>query len=176
MDAYEKDRQKYLPRRVSLLLIAESPPPAASVQSSRHFYRSDKPRRDDRLYINTIRALFPEAAATAETILEEDKENWLQKFKTSGYYMIEALEKSLPHEVAKQKRQALIRENLPRLRARVRQLTTKNTKIILIKSNVFEVAAGPLRAAGFTRPQQIPTGLPRPLQPKRLPGKIIETC
>ena len=67
-----------------------------------------------------------------------------------GWYMIEALEKSQVHEVAKQQRQEKIREILPHLIERVRAVADPDTKIILIKSNVFEVAAEPLRDAGFT--------------------------
>jgi hypothetical protein len=64
--------------------------------------------------------------------------------------MIEALETSLPHHITKQQRQVLIRESLPRLIKRVRELANQDTKIILIKSNVFDVAAEPLRKEGFT--------------------------
>lgn len=146
---YEKIRQQYLPKRIKVLLIAESPPPAAHIDSSRHFYRSDKVRRDDRLLINTIRALYPETEPVAEAKLEHEKEQWLRQFQSDGWYMIEALETTLPHEVSKKERQEQIRENLPRLIERIRKLANKNTKLILIKSNVFEVAAEPLRKAGF---------------------------
>lgn len=119
------------------------------MQSSRHFYRSEKVRRDDRLFTNTIKALCPAAANLTEPELEKNKESWLQRFRADGWYMVEALEESQVHEVTKKERQARIQETLPRLIERVKQLATKNTKIILIKSNVFEVAAQPLRAAGF---------------------------
>ena len=63
--------------------------------------------------------------------------------------MIEALETSQRHEITKPQRQERIRESLPRLIERVKELAAKDTKIILIKSNVFAVAAEPLRRAGF---------------------------
>lgn len=131
-------------------MIAESPPPAANIASSRQFYRSDRIRKDDRLFTNTIRALYPEAADLPETELEENKERWLRRFQADGWYMIESLEASLGHEVTKQERQALIQKHLPRLLERVKELADKKTRIILIKSNVFVVAAEPLRAAGYT--------------------------
>jgi hypothetical protein len=149
MQSYELTRQQYRPKHIKVLLIAESPPPAADVASSRQFYRSDKPRRDDRLFINTIRALYPEISDTPEAELEQEKEQWLRRFQDDGWYMIEALETSLPHEVTKPERQDLIQKHLPRLLARVRELASKDTKIILIKSNVFVVAAEPLCEAGF---------------------------
>lgn len=85
-----------------------------------------------------------------EIELEQAKEQWLRKFQSDGWYMIEALEESLKHQVTKPQRQELIRNELPRLVERVRQLALDDTKLILIKSNVFEVAAEPLRRAGFT--------------------------
>lgn len=150
MSSYDTVRQKYKPEDIKFLLIAESPPPAPEVQSSRQLYYTDRIRRDDRLFTNTIRALYPEAAETPEAELEELKEGWLNRLKVDGFYMIEALETSQPHEVTKQQRQERIRKALPGLIRRVRYLADPDTKIILIKSNVFDVAAQPLRDAGFT--------------------------
>jgi hypothetical protein len=64
--------------------------------------------------------------------------------------MIEALETSLAHEVTKEQRQERIRKALPRLIERVKGLAEPQTKIILIKSNVFNIAATPLKEAGLT--------------------------
>lgn len=151
MHTYEQLRQTYKPEHITLLLIAESPPPAhATTPSSRHFYRSSHVRRDDRLFTNTIKALYPEPADLTEAQIQPDKEEWLRRFQRDGYYMIEALEESQVHEVTKEQRQERIRAALPRLIERVRRLANDDTKIVLIKSNVFEVAAQPLRDAGFT--------------------------
>lgn len=149
MVAYDEVRQKYRPKQVKVLLIAESPPPAPSVQSSRQFYYTDRIRQDDRLFTNTIRALLPDAEDLTEPELEQDKECWLCKFQAAGYYMVEALEESQMHEVTKKQRQALIASAAPRLVERVRQIATPQTKIVLIKSNVYQMAAEPLRQAGF---------------------------
>jgi hypothetical protein len=145
---YDELRKSYCPAHVKVLLIAESPPPAAEIESSRHFYRSDKVRREDRLFTNTMRALYPETAELPAD-LEATKEQLLRRFQQDGWYMIEALETSQKHEVTKQQRQEHIRDALPRLLERVQKIANKNTKIILIKSNVFEVAREPLREAGF---------------------------
>lgn len=147
---YDEIRKKYQPDHIAFLLIAESPPPAPHIQSSRQFYYADRIRKDDRLFTNTIRAIYPETADAPETELEAQKESWLQRLKQDGVYMIEALEDSQEHEVTKKDRQARIRATLPRLIERVGQLANADTKIILIKSNVFDVAAEPLRKSGFT--------------------------
>ncbi|MDX2775818.1 hypothetical protein PV379_00410 [Streptomyces caniscabiei] len=149
MEPYEVTRQKYKPDRIAVLFIAESQPPAASTPSSRQFYRSDHIRKGDRLFVNTIKALYPEAATLTEQTIEQQKETWLRRFQADGYYMIEALDESLVHEVTKKERQEKIRRNLPALIKKVHDLASADTKLILIKSNVFDVAAAPLRQAGF---------------------------
>ena len=149
MGSYEEVRLRYKPRHIKVLLIAESPPPPAKVQSSRQFYYTDRIRKDDRLFTNTIRALYPETAELPEAELQEQKESWLKRFKDDGWYMIEALEESQAHEVTKNQRQQKIRASIPRLIERVKELVDDEGKIILIKSNVFEAAAEPLRQAGF---------------------------
>jgi len=149
MSDYDAVRETYKPGHIKFLLIAESPPPPAHIQSSRQFYYTDRIRKDDRLFTNTIWALFPDAKELAEAELEAHKVEWLQKFQASGWYMIEALEQSQVHEVTKRQRQARIGDHLPRLIERVKALAEADTKIILIKSNVFDVAAEPLREAGF---------------------------
>lgn len=149
MNDYESTRVQYRPEHIKWLLIAESPPPAPEIQSSRQFYCTDRVRKDDRLFTNTIRALYPEAAELPESEMEAAKETWLRRFQADGGYIIEALEESQQHKVTKQQRQERIREALPRLIERVRALAEPETVIVLIKSNVFEVAAEPLRQAGF---------------------------
>lgn len=146
---YEAVRKTYKPDRIRVLLIAESPPPAAHIQSSRQFYYTDHIRKDDRLFTNTIRALYPEAADLPEPELEAHKQEWLRRFQHDGWYMIEALTTSQQHEVTKAERQTRIKAALPELIKRVRDLCQPNTKLILIKSNVFEVTAEPLKMAGF---------------------------
>jgi hypothetical protein len=149
MNAYDAVREQYKPEHIAFLLIAESPPPAPAIQSSRQFYYTDRIRTDDRLFTNTIRALYPETADTAESELQAQKQQWLRRFQQDGWYMIEALPESQQHAVTKKQRQERIREHLPWLIARVGSLAGPDTKILLIKSNVFEVAAQPLREAGF---------------------------
>lgn len=149
MQSYETTREQYRPDSIKVLLVAESPPPKATTESSRHFYRTDKVRRNDRLFINTIKALYPEANTSNQQILEQHKAKWLNQLKVDGIYMIEALRTSLPHHVSKKDRQDLIKNNMSNLIERMSGLASSNTKIILIKSNVFEIAAEPLRKAGF---------------------------
>jgi hypothetical protein len=150
MTRYDTVRQTYKPRHIRVLFVAESPPPKPEIQSSRQFYYTDRVRKDDRLFTNTIRALYPETIVVPEPQLEEHKEEWLSRFQQDGFYMIEALGDSQEHEVTKKQRQTRIHDALPRLLERVKELAEPDTKIILIKSNVFDVAASSLKEAGFT--------------------------
>jgi len=149
MSDYDTTREQYKPKHIKILLIAESQPPAAGVASSRQFYRTDVIYREDRLFTNTMRALYLDAAELPEAELKQQKQQWLHHFQKDGWYMTEALTTSLAHEVTKQERQKLIAAHLPALLARVQKLVEPGTKIILIKSNVFDVAAQPLRKAGY---------------------------
>lgn len=146
---YENVRKQYQPSHIRFLLIAESPPPAPAIQSSRQFYYTDRIRKDDRLFVNTIRALYTKATDLTEEELEKSKEKWLQQLKADGIYMIEALPESQVHEVTKKQRQERIREALPWLLQRVKELADLDTGIVLIKSNVYDIAAEPLKNAGF---------------------------
>lgn len=150
MTAYDTEREKYKPEKITTLFIAESQPPASGIASSRQFYRTDVMYREDRLFTNTMRALYPAADKLTEADLKSQKEAWLRRFQHDGFYMIEVLEISLAHKVTKEQRQELIHAAIPRLLVRLKGLHAENARIILIKSNVFEVAAEPLCAAGFT--------------------------
>ena len=149
MNEYDSVRQQYRPKNIKVLLIAESPPPSSDVQSSRHFYRTDRIRRDDRLFTNTVRAIYPNLQEQTEQQLEEKKEAILRQFESDGFYFIESLPVSMEHEVTKKQRQLNIHDVLPELIKKVQKLADPNTAIILIKSNVFDVAKNPLEAAGF---------------------------
>ncbi len=147
--SYNTVREKYKPHAIKLLLIAESPPPAPEIQSSRQFYYSERIRKDDRLFINTVKALYPETEDIKEPELEAEKETWLRRLQKDGVYMIEALDDSQEHEVTKKQRQARIADSLSGVLEKVKSLASDETRIILIKSNVFDVVAGPLRDAGY---------------------------
>ena len=145
---YEALRQQYKPDAIKWLFMAESPPPEAGKTSTRHFYRTGV-GIGDRLFANTIKALYPETNNLTEQALADSKENWLRRFQSHGCYMIEALDESLPHSTTTSLRKQKIKDSLPKIIEKVRALASPDTKIILIKSNPFNIAAEPLKAAGF---------------------------
>jgi hypothetical protein len=150
MTNYDDTRQQYRPTKIDWLLIAESPPPAdANKPSSRNFYRIEFAPFADRIFTGAMRALYPDAAKLTDAELGAQKEQWLRRFQGDNWYMIEALEDSQEHKVTKKERQEKLTAAVPRLVERVRVLDAPDAKLILVKSNVFEVCAEPLRAAGF---------------------------
>ena len=127
--AYELVRAHYRPKHIKWLLVAESPPPAPEIQSSRQFYYTDRIRKDDRLFTNTMRALYSEAADLTEPVLEAQKETWLRRFQADGWYMIEALDVSQQHKITKKQRHERIRENLPHLIEKMKQLVASPSSL-----------------------------------------------
>ena len=150
MSEYDKIRETYRPEVIKYLLIMESPPPSkADISSSRHFYRAEYQKGDDRVFFNTIKSVFAEAEGLETKQVEADKGMWLKKLQSEGYYLIEALQTSQQHQVTKDERRSKLADNAPELIKRVGELAMSDTKLILIKSNVFDMLAEPLRAAGF---------------------------
>lgn len=149
MESYENLRSRYKPARIAWLFIAESPPPDdAKRPSTRHFYRTDT-GEGDRLFANTMKALYAAARDLSEEDLRRQKAMWLQLFQADGCYMIEALEESIEHGVKAAERVKRLKAATPRLIERVQQLALPYTKIMLIKSNPYNICAEPLRAAGY---------------------------
>lgn len=147
---YEKLRQTYRPPgRVNWLLVTESPPPDDPAdKGTRHFYQNDR-AENDRLFWNTMRAIYPEAKDLSEAGLAKQKAKWLARFKNDGFYLIESLEQSLPHGTKTSERHQAIKAGLPELIKKIKMIADNKTKVILIKSTVYKIAAEELKSAGF---------------------------
>ncbi|HSX41410.1 MAG TPA: hypothetical protein VLF21_02140 [Candidatus Saccharimonadales bacterium] len=144
---YEKLRSKYKPKHIKWLLVTESPPPAGgSDKGTRHFYEDGRPE-NDRLFWNTMRAIYPEAHEVTEMVLARDKVKWLERFAADGFYLIESLEQSLPHGTKTSERHAAIKAGLPELVVKINKLAEPDTEIILIKSTTYKMAAETLKEA-----------------------------
>jgi UDP-glucose 6-dehydrogenase len=143
---YEKLRSNYRPAEIKWLFVTESPPPPPETGGTRHFYELGV-ESNDRLYSNTMKALYSEAVSLSEKQLGTDKEQWLRRFADDGCYQIESLEVSLPHGTKTAERHKHISQNLPTLIEKIKALATMDTKVILIKSTVYKMASEPLKAA-----------------------------
>ena len=147
---YELIREKYRPVKIKVLFIAESPPPAdSSKPTTRAFYRLEAAGDGDRLFNNTMQALYPDEVGGNLENPASRKAELLQRFQADGFYMIEVLDESLVPGTKTSQRQKELKEAVPALVEKVKKLADDQTKIILIKSNPFKICADPLREAGF---------------------------
>ena len=93
--------QKYRPAAVRILFIAEAPP---AHDSERFFYFTDV-RHQDTLFLETMKALYPLEigfsgneflGGFSSRMIRLRKPELLTRFKTDGYYLIDACERPMP--------------------------------------------------------------------------------
>lgn len=143
---YEKLRQSYKPAVIKWLFVTESPPPQAGTTSTRHFYRAEA-GEGDRLFVNTIKGLYPEAKLQSEAGIAKDKSKWLDRLKADGVYQIESLIESMPHGSSQAVRREALKAAGPDLIKRIQGLISLDTKIILVKSTVYNYLGKALKDA-----------------------------
>jgi len=132
----ETARLKYKPEIVKYLLIAEAPP-----NSIERFFYYDNVNEHDYLFIGVAQALYPDmkdkflASNRSSTI----KNEILNKLKADGFYLLDLSELPL----------SLLTEDLSlqllSLIERVKIVSDEQTKIILIKVNVYDIAFNSLQ-------------------------------
>jgi hypothetical protein len=81
--------------------------------------------------------------------LRNSKPKFLANFRDDGCYLVDASETPMPKGSSVSAKKRLLRDALPALTERLRNLVTDDTKIVLISSRVFSVCSQPLRAAGL---------------------------
>ena len=132
----EAARLKYKPDIVKYLLIAEAPP-----DSLERFFYYDNVHEHDYLFLGVARALYPDMkdeflARNRSSII---KNKILTKLKNEGFYLLDLSELPL----------SLLTEGLslqlPSLIEKVKIVAGKQTRIILIKVNVYDIAYNPLQ-------------------------------
>jgi len=136
----EKARQKYLPKNIKYLLIAEAPPDSLE----RFFYFEDV-KKHDYLFLGVAQAMYPDLKekflASKRNI--EIKKSILTKFKNDGFFLLDLSE--LPLTLM----QESLENQLPNLKEKIEKVANKQTKIILIKVNVYDTAYSYLVKQGF---------------------------
>jgi len=113
------------------LLIAQAPPD----NIKRFFYYKNVPKHEY-LFLGIIGVLYPNLKKEfLESGRNEDiKESILLKFKEEGFYLIDLSELPISYLTAN------LDEQLPKLADKIQKLADDDTKIILIKSDVYEIA------------------------------------
>ncbi len=146
MNAFEKARRKYKPDRIEYLLVAETPPKS---DTNRFFYFEDIDKQDS-LFLETIKVLYPEETKCIETKeIRHRKQEFLNKFKNDGFYLIDSLNKPFEEKYSTPKKVKLIQEGQKPLLEKIQSLLSEKTKVILIASPVFKANFEFLRKNGI---------------------------
>jgi hypothetical protein len=142
-------REKYKPETIRCLFIAEAPPD----KIDRFFYYSNV-KTADYLFLGITEILYPELK---KEYLDrrrpaELKEKILKKFCSDGYYLMDVLD--IPLSLHR----GYLSTASSDLIKRVKEVTDKNTPIVLIKVTTYDAVFENLRNTGFRRiaPIRIP--------------------
>lgn len=149
---YEIARTKYKPDNVKYLLIAEAPP-----DSIDRFFYYENVKEHDHLFLGIAQALFPELKDDFLKFRKIDREKSthikgliLKKFQKKEFYLLDLSELPLDlSELPRSRIKGYLKTQVPILIQKLKTVVNKNTKIILIKVDVYDIAFGLLMQAGF---------------------------
>jgi len=141
IDRYSVARNKYKPRRVNILFIAESPP------SSGGYFYSGKTIGKDHLFRETMKALefWPSGRPMRKDC---DKRSMLREFRSLGFFLIDTCEFPVDKLPPRERRISTIRGAMT-LPGRVEALCPD--RILIVKKTVFKPAIQALSITGFAR-------------------------
>lgn len=125
----KKARLKYEPERIKYLLIAEAPPNDVE----RFFYYEDVKEKDF-LFLGVMEVLYPDLKSKYLLGMRDKqlKKEMLEQFKLDGFYLVDLSDKPLSTTIITKKMTKLFL-------AKLDELVDKETKIVLIKINIFEM-------------------------------------
>ena len=83
----EESRNKYRPRHIKLIFVAEAPPLAPD----RFFYFEEVDKQDS-LFLETMKVLYPRHYACCGNVkaIRKNKHVFLERFRDDGYYLLDA--------------------------------------------------------------------------------------
>ena len=136
----EKARLKYKPETIKYLLIAEAPP-----DSIDRFFYYESVQKHDYLFLGIAHALYPELKEKflSSHRSSDIKISILKKLQENGFYLVDLSELPLSLSTGD------LVSQLPTLANKIKNVVNVNTKIILIKATVYDVAFHFLKTAGF---------------------------
>ena len=135
--SFDAARAQYRPPQINILFVAESPPRAGS---NRFFY-FENVERGDSLFVEMMKALYP-LDVPPTPLLRRRKAEFLTRFQSDGYYLIDAS----PTPIGDRTKKQAIKEGLPSLAAAIRELSDEATRVVLLTATVYEVALPYLKA------------------------------
>ena len=141
---YKEASEKYRPDKIKILFIAESPPFYKKDEEPRYFY-FEKLTGNDSLFREIMKVLYPNEHLQSK----KGKIQLLKKFQKNGFFLIDACECPINQEKKKKVRNYHIEKNFPKLKEKIKKLINKDTKIILIKKNVYDLLHKKLKDEKF---------------------------
>lgn len=138
-DSYALARNKYRPKKVSLLLIAESPP------SSGGYFYAEETIGKDHLFRETMKALelWPADRPMRKGC---DKRPMLKQFRSLGFFLIDTCELPIDKMPPRLRKLSTI-QGASTLSHRVKELDP--SQILIVKKTVFNPVRQVLSLAGF---------------------------
>jgi hypothetical protein len=143
--AAEKYNPKIIEKGIDYLFIAESPPVSENDLEPRYFY-NDHLEKYDFLFkylANVFESLHPDLFHGAQS--KEDRLKCLQKL---GVFLIDACNYPI-NQIPVNKRSKLIIKEYSVLKKRIDELVSPETKIILIKQNIYNLLKDRLCKDGY---------------------------
>lgn len=140
---FDVAREKYKPKHVKCLLIAEAPP---SKESGRFFY-FENVNDGDSLFLETMKVLYSNEYDNAKQVRSQ-KELFLKRFMAEGFYLIDATDSPMPGYTRSEKERQ-VKKSLPELIGKAKKLAGDDIPTILISATVYQVCEKPLKAAGL---------------------------
>ena len=147
---FEFARQKYKPKIIKFLLIAEAPP-RRKVGNCERFFYCENVWKYDYLFLETMKVLYPDDSDIKNgntKSVRRRKREFLERFKKGWFYLIDVSDEPIKDKSKSAKRKQVER-SLPSLIKKVRSLVWEHTKIILISKIVYEVCYDKLVSEGF---------------------------
>jgi len=128
---FDRARNKYKPKKVKYLLIAEAPPDNLS-----RFFYYESVINHDYLFLGIAKSLFPKLK---NLYIESNrnpkiKELILKKIQQDGFYLLDL--SPVPLSLL----ETSLSSQMLYLNQNIKNVINKETKIILIKTNVYDIA------------------------------------
>ncbi len=181
LESINEARLKYKPATIKCLFIAEAPP-----SNEDRFFYFENVLEQDSLYLEMMKALFAEDKSDEENYtmtsifdgtiptadLRNNKEDWLNKFKNEGYYLIDSSDQPMPYGMGTTKKIRFLEGRKNSLLEKVKPLVDQRTPIVLISVPVYQAMAGMLKYNGFNVIHNEPVPFPGSGQQKVFQEKM----
>lgn len=146
---YKSQAEKYLPEKIKVLFIAESPP-APDKNGKRSYIYFDTAKQEILLTTLTT-AVFGDGNCFTKN---DVKSSFLNRLKYKGYFLMDAVEYPINMVRNRNDEETIIIEESGNLLNRLNELERRNkidteTKIILIKVSVYNALSSLLKEHGY---------------------------